>query len=245
MPLSVEEFSEFDAVREAFAAMDEFEAAASLEPIRGHLERLLEPWGITHFLFTRLPQPCLRITPHLMLRAWPEEWLTRYDRLGYYRDDPAAARCGATVEPFDWTGLHYETESRAAWIMGEAAEHGLAQGLCVPIHDLEGFQAVVSLAGAAVEMPPRMRRAAHLLALCAYGATERIIGRRRPAPKRLSTRERDTLLWLADGRSMDEIADVFTVSKRTVETYLGRAGAKLGTRTTTHTVVEAIRQHEI
>ena len=49
--------------------------------------------------------------------------------------------------------------------MGEGAEHGLVQGLGVPIYDLNGSQAIVTFGATRFELAPRDRGALRLIAI--------------------------------------------------------------------------------
>jgi LuxR family quorum sensing-dependent transcriptional regulator len=235
-------------VQRAFVLMDEMEHVASTEMLRDKIFVLLAEGGVEHFTIARLPQADERIAPHMMLRRWPEAWLRHYDRNGYFRDDPVARQCFATFEPFAWSDVpvNLERQPRAARIMSEAAEHGLRDGLSIPIHDARGHQAIVSMAGERLDMTPKMRRAVHLVSLYAFGAGERLLGRGAGIDATpLSPRERDVLAWMASGRTAEQTADVLGIRRTTVESHLLRARQKLGTLNTTHTVVEALRRGQL
>ncbi|GJD50715.1 HTH-type quorum sensing-dependent transcriptional regulator RpaR [Methylobacterium crusticola] len=235
-------------IRQTFDLIDVFEDITDPLDVQRRIANLIVDFGFEYFTITRLPQPSERLGPNMLLSIWPSGWLAHYDRIGHYRFDPVARHCYRTIEPFAWSEVEYEPEiaARARRVMDEATEHGMAAGYCVPIHDAMGFQAVVSLAGERVEMPPRVRRGIHLLGLYAWGAAERTTTRRKKNTGRLlSVRERDVLSWAAVGRTGDEIADILGVSPETVSTHLKNARHKIGTRNTTHTVVEALRRREI
>ncbi len=61
-----------------------------------------------------------------------------------------------------------------------------------------------------------------------------------PVTKPLSNRERQILSALAEGAQAEAIADRLGISERSTREYLGRARAKLGTRTRTETVARAL-----
>ena len=61
----------------------------------------------------------------------------------------------------------------------------------------------------------------------------------------LSARERDVLSHLANGLTAAQVGEALTISETTVLTHLRNAKHKLGTRTVTHTVVEALRRNQI
>jgi DNA-binding NarL/FixJ family response regulator len=67
-----------------------------------------------------------------------------------------------------------------------------------------------------------------------------------PPPERvLSVREREVLARLAEGRSIEEIADELVLSGETIRTHVRNAMGKLGTRTRAHAIVVALRRGEL
>ncbi|HEX2553110.1 MAG TPA: LuxR family transcriptional regulator [Microvirga sp.] len=239
--------SELGYVRDAFDLMDEIDRLDDETAIRDRLSVLLSACGFEHFVVARLPQPRENIGPAMLLKRWPQVWQSRYDRYGYYQYDPASRHCFETIEPFLWSDLRTDPRSDPMGhrVMQEAADHGLKEGLCIPINDAKGFQAVVSMAGEAIDLPPKAKRAIHLLSIYAYGAADRLSQGRKPSVTRLSARERDVLSYMANGMTAAQVGNALTISETTVMTHLRKAKEKLGTRTLTHTVVEAMRQSQI
>ena len=67
-----------------------------------------------------------------------------------------------------------------------------------------------------------------------------------PPPERvLSVREREVLARLAEGRSIEEIAEELVLSTETIRTHVRNAMGKLGTRTRAHAIVVAVRRGEL
>ena len=234
--------------RDAFGLIDAFEDLADPLVMQERIHAFVARCGFEWFTITRLPQPGERLAPNVLLSVWPRGWLTHYDRAGHYKFDPAVRHCYRTIEPFRWSDVLYEpaTAQRARRVMDEAAELGMREGYCIPIHDAVGFQAAISLAGREVALTPKVRLALHLLGLYAWGAADRVCERpRRRTIRLLSTRERDVLAWAATGRTNDEIADRLGIGEATVVTHLKSARIKTGTRNTTHAVVEALRRREL
>jgi LuxR family quorum sensing-dependent transcriptional regulator len=236
-------------VRDAFELMDKLERLHTDAELRDELLAFTRSCGLQFFTVTQLPQPCERVAPHMLLTVWPENWLKHYDRSGYYTHDPVVRQCGRTVDPFLWSSVQIDTDlqPKATRVMGEAFELGMQDGFCIPIIDVSGFQAVVSMAGPRFDLSPHEQRALHLVGYYAHAAATRISRRRRQrrASQELSVRERDVLSWLAVGRQASEVAELLGIGEATVATHIKRAKEKLGTRNTTHTVVEALRQHQI
>jgi LuxR family transcriptional regulator, quorum-sensing system regulator BjaR1 len=240
--------SELRCVRQAFDLIDELERLDDEIVVRDKLLAYIGQFGFDYFTITRLPEPPARLAPYMMLKAWPERWLKLYDSRGYYRDDPVGRRCFWTLEPFFWSRVpcDVDLQPNSRRIMAEAGEHGMRDGFCVPLHDGNGLQAVVSMAAERIEIETAAQRALHLVSIYAFGAAERIVRARRPkVTGRLSRREREVLCWLAEGRTAASVAETLNIAETTVHSHLQRARQKLGTNNTVHTVVEALRQRQI
>lgn len=66
-------------------------------------------------------------------------------------------------------------------------------------------------------------------------------GRDGPVPQ-LSGREREVLLWAAQGKTAWETSTILGISPKTVEFHLGNCGKKLGTATKAQTILAAARK---
>jgi DNA-binding CsgD family transcriptional regulator len=58
----------------------------------------------------------------------------------------------------------------------------------------------------------------------------------------LSTREIECLLWLSQGKSIEETAMILSISKKTARTYLDRIKVKLNATKTTQAVYYATKR---
>lgn len=235
-------------VERVFSLIDDLESERRTEAsVRLRISAIIAECGYEHYTITRLPQPKLCLGPAMLVKQWPDHWLKHYDRVGYYQYDPVGKYCFETVEPFFWSDVRYaESDRMAVRIMEEAAEHGLRQGFCVPMHGLSGFQAVASFAGRTPELSRKQRKALHLLSIAAYGWAERRERVHHDENREiLSPRERDILIWVALGLTKIEVAERLKISAVTVRTHLDRARSKLGAVNTVNTVVEALRRREI
>jgi LuxR family quorum sensing-dependent transcriptional regulator len=234
---------------EAFRAIEDFETLASAEAVISRLAGFLRHYGFTSFLITGLPTQRERLEPHILLNNWPEDWYCRYTEANHYRWDPCVRHCFETIEPFAWNELPEALVADAAprRIMHEAAEFGLKQGLCVPLHDLFGFQSVVTMAGLEVDLTPESRRIVHLASVYAYAAADRTAGRKRThAPlSELTDRECEVLRWTAAGKTAWDIGQILGICEFTVKDHLRNVRRKFGTATTVQSVVEALRRRQI
>lgn len=234
-------------IRQSFDLIDSLDGLSDPLDVQTAIFGLVARCGFSYFMITRMPQPGERLGPNMMLSVWPDGWLSHYDRVGHFRHDPVMRHCLRSTEPFAWSEAPHEPDAdpQARRVMEEAREHGMGAGYCVPIHDAQGLQGGISMAGERIALTPRVRRGVHLLGLYAWSAAARTTVPRKPARRLLSGRERDVLSFAAQGRTREETADLLGVSVETVATHLRNARGKIGTRNTTHTVIEALRLREI
>jgi LuxR family quorum sensing-dependent transcriptional regulator len=151
-------------IRDAFDLMDQMEHLQDEKVVRDRLAVLLSAFGLDSFFVARLPQPRENIPPAFLLRRWPQAWEHHYLQSDYFPHDPVGQNSFRTLVPFLWSDVPVDPQSdpRGYRVMQEAGEHGLRNGLCIPIKDARGFQAVLSMAGERVDLPPRAKQAIHL-----------------------------------------------------------------------------------
>jgi LuxR family quorum sensing-dependent transcriptional regulator len=132
-------------------------------------------------------------------------------------------------------------------MMNEARELGLAEGFCVPIYSVSGFQAAVSFGGREFRRDPEFQGALHLLAIYAHGRLREMLAdtgnRAAVRALNLSSREVECLRWSAEGKTTWEISCILGLSEKTVEKYLTCAIRKLDASNRVHAVAQAFRAH--
>ncbi|WP_274425570.1 helix-turn-helix transcriptional regulator [Chelativorans sp. YIM 93263] len=235
-------------VTDTFEVIDTLGQLNESEAIFSHLAKYLARYGFTSFLVSGLPAQRERLEPHILLNGWPTGWFEHYTAMNHYRHDPCVRHCFSTIEPFAWDEMPARLleEPEARVVMEEAAEFGLAEGLCIPLHDVYGSR-VITVAGQHLDVAPSARRMVHLTSLYAYGAAERAI--RKPTyykgVSRLTERERDVMRWTAEGKTFWEIGKILGISEATVNDHMRNIRVKLGTRNTTHSLAEALRRKEL
>jgi LuxR family quorum sensing-dependent transcriptional regulator len=232
----------------AFDFVERAEDLHDAEAVLTALKRAVETLGLTSFIVTGLPLPKRSLEPLVMLHAWPAGWYERYIERDYFRRDPVAQHLLTTSNPFRWGDVPSVRSGRAdtETFMGEAREFGLADGYCVPIYSITGWQAAISFGSdRALRLGPRELAALHLLAITAYGRVRALHGQSRlPAP-RLTPREREVLTWAAAGKSAWETSCILNVAEKTVRAHLESIRQKLNVATTTQAVAVALRSGDL
>ncbi|MES1199914.1 MAG: LuxR family transcriptional regulator [Pseudomonadota bacterium] len=171
-------------------------------------------------------------------------WADHYVAADHFSHDAVARMLPATLEPLVWSELlrRERFPLRAKQIFNEAREFGLADGFVLPQHYVDGgVAAAILTAPSPIENDRRRRSAARLLAF-SYGSSVRRLMAPQMAPARvhLSPRQRECLQWVRAGKSDWEIGAILNISEHTVKEHIEIARIKLGVKTRTQAVIEAI-----
>ncbi|WP_288582150.1 LuxR family transcriptional regulator [uncultured Methylobacterium sp.] len=224
-------------------------AARSAAEITAVLVRAGGIFGYERFAIAGVPQSAGENLPdRLLLMHWPEEWAARYVSRGYVQHDPVMAQVRRTTAPFLWSEVEVERDAALARrVMDEAPAFGLGDGLCVPIHDIDGTETAASFGGARIDLSDEARAGLHLLAIYAHLASRGLgpalpsrIVRPEGAP-RCTRREIECIKWAAAGKTGWETSEILSLSQRTVEDYLSNAARKLGAVNRVQLVALAMR----
>lgn len=233
--------------RRAFDVIARFERAKSPGEVMAGLADALSTFGYTAFLVTGVPEPPLRLEPYILLNGWPRKWADLYESRGYYSVDPVAAHCRRSIDPFEWSEAPYDPEHapKAAEVMRMAEDFGMRRGYLVPIVRSTGFHACVTMAGERPDFDPLAKRAIHLVSMMAHGRINLLHGEARVGERRLTSREREIMTWVAAGKSSWDIAKILGITERTVNATVGHASRKLDAVNRTQAAVNAILSGEI
>ena len=239
----------FDHAREAFAFVELLDTLGSPDDVLNQIEKSLGQFGFEHFILTGLPNPQQKLNQDMVLaRKWPQRWLDFYIKENYVAVDPVVRLCRNSVNPFEWSEAPFDqaSEPRALEVMNRASDFRMANGFCIPIHGLTGYEACVSLGGVNLDLSPRTKPALHLMGMYAFERIRQLMTSNAESRfDRLTVREREVLTWTAVGKTSAEVAEIMNLSKRTVDEYSVRAARKLRASNKTHAVVKALQQRLI
>ncbi len=183
---------------------------------------------------------------HGVQKNYPADWMHHYMQNGYEKLDPVPRFAFTSARPFTWSWLKAETplDYAAARVMSEAEEAGLHDGVGIPIHGPNGEIAGVGLASSCKGVWPGKDSLCVLRTLAlqfhlAYAEHQR--GSDPHHAVRLTAREKEILLWAAEGKSDQVIADILGVAYPTIRYHLQNIFRKLGANERTFAVVKALR----
>ncbi len=199
--------------------------------------------GFEHCAYgLRSPLPVSR-PETLLLSNYPLGWCRRYEEANYLSLDPTVLHGRRSQTPLVWTDGVFESTPR---LWHEARSFGLRVGWAQSSLDGFGVGGMLTLARSSepisqeelVENEMQMRWLAHLAHV---SLVERL---KRKLPTNgdccpLTSRETEVLKWTADGKSCQDIADILSVSKHTVDFHVKNAVVKLNAGNKTAAVVRA------
>lgn len=198
---------------------------------------LTASFGFEHYFYAvRLPLS-FSDPYHFCLSGYPREWRERYDSLGYLRVDPVVRHIMSSSLPLIWDEID-RSDATVDVFFHEAADHGLGHGVSAPVAGRHGEVALLSLARGLAQPISResverhrLRGRLHWLATVLHESVRRLVLNHEGAPRvsaPLSEREKDCLLWAADGKNTAEIGRALNITERTVLFHIESAGRKLG-----------------
>lgn len=178
--------------------------------------------------------------------TYPDNWKAHYLEAGLHRFDPTLHAARHSIAPVDWGCLDREAPGFDT-VFRTAHDFGIStQGLTIPVRGPYGDIGMLSVTR---NCPPEewRRLVRHMVgdlqsvSVFIHDAVMQTdtLGRllRHPA---LSTREREILQWVAAGKSQQDVADILSISPRTVDVHLRSAREKLGALTTPQAVARAV-----
>lgn len=226
----------------------ELQGATTVDGARDLFSRTLQRLDIGHYAYLglRFRGSAPRSRP-FFITTYPQPWVEHYDRSNYLQVDPVMLEAPSRNTPLHWGARDYRkgVTPRQKQFMNEAAEMGLRQGSAIPIHAAGGEFGIVSVT---VDAPTRqfgtlMRNHQHQLQLLSlyYHAhvAEHFICEESPAVS-VTSRERECLLWSAQGKSSWEISETLRISEATVHFHMQNAMRKLNVYSRPHAIVKAV-----
>jgi LuxR family transcriptional regulator, quorum-sensing system regulator BjaR1 len=232
-----------------FDTIDHISRLTVLEQVANVFVAAVEKFGFAALGINGLPPPGEGANPRILAESTPEGFRDLYICERFYLVDHLGAHARSTSEPFRYSEAPYDWKAsrRHQRFMQALETFGMGKGLVVPVGRSANVPACVWLAGKNPDLHEDAKRATEVIAL--FVASKAYVLSRPPGievrTSKLTLREREVLIWVAQGKSAWEIGEILNISKRTVDAHTQSAAQKLGAITRTQTVVNAIQIGEI
>lgn len=223
--------------------------AKTVEDLHAACSALCEQYGFDRFIYgARFPSSFVKPS-YVFISGYPTEWRSHYIAENFQEIDPTVTHCYSHVTPIGWEQiLAQEKQNHLIHrFMGEAREFGLNSGVSFPIHSNRGESAMLSLASERSEAQARtdilhVMPYAQLFITYLHEAARKIFEQQVLPLKQahLTNRERQCLLWAAEGKTTWETSVILGVAERTVRFHLRNASEKLNVVSRQHAVARAV-----
>lgn len=230
--------------------LESLASCRSMEDLHAATQKLVRMIGYEYFIYgvqvnTSITQPY-----RFIFSGYPHEWREHYVREGYLEKDPTVLGCirDRRVVPLIWGAESFSATPDAKRLYDQAIESGVGGGLSVYVQGGRGEAAMLSVATPV--QPKRARRdvmgtlgRVQLLGCYLHEAVQRVVLSkevREVTTAPLTPRERECLMWAAEGKTAWEIGNIIHVAERTVTFHLQNAAHKLGVTSRQHAVARAI-----
>lgn len=222
-----------------------FHKCESLADVEGVCGKFCRAYGFDYYHYgLRIPLSLNR-PQYLVLSSYPASWEQRYNDQNYQVCDPIVLQCANSVTPIFWDQiLEQGSVLGDVSIIREAYEHGLAGSVSIPIHGVWGEFAMFSVVPNGQAIADDVLAVVTLFSKYVHEAVLRLSACIQ-APAALSPRERECLMWAADGKTSWETAKILNISERTVLFHFKNIMLKLGVGNKTQAVAKSILNRHI
>ena len=183
------------------------------------------------------------VDPYIRL-TYPASWIKRYLQMGYVDVDPVVREGFCRSLPFSWSELTIQTKAEASFL-ADALSHGVGpHGFSIPVRSKHGHRGLFSISSSCSEQEwgDFLATTRSALIQIANRLHRRVIielfGENR---SNLTTRELESLRWVARGKDANEIAIILNISPHTVRDYLKSVHYKLDCVTSAQAVSKAVK----
>lgn len=224
--------------------------ADSIDEIRLQCSCLSEMAGFEHFQYAAIFPNTFTDSAVIIVSGYPQEWIEHYISKSYICIDPVVLHCCNNIVPIDWEQIKPLEDKNTAIckFMEESREFGLKRGISFPVHAPSREIAILSFASSHEEsdssefLLKKSIPLVHQAALHVHEAVKRVIDISAILNLKdpLTERERDCLLWTAEGKTSWETAKILRISERTVKFHLQNACEKLNACNRTHAIARAV-----
>lgn len=177
-----------------------------------------------------------------LLNNYPTGWQERYAAENYLATDPTVAHASKSMLPLVWS----EAQSGSCPAFWEdARSHGLNVGWAQSSCDPSGSIGMLSLARHAEALSPsELRKNSMRMSWLVHAVHQNMAritatGILHYAPVTLTQREIEILRWTADGKTSGEVAQIMSITERTVNFHVGNSLQKLNANNKTAGVIKA------
>lgn len=235
------------ALAETYRDLASLDRAMTMASLESELLRILRDVGVESFIAAWIPsarRPAHERRNNVLFGKWPSDWLEHYIQNNYVYIDPVVRAASGPGGVARWREAYGAgCDSAALRILDGARACALSDGLTFNFPTADSATAIVSLAGRELERREQDEGRLALIAQYAVGKSICLKAGRAAAESapRLTSRERDVLMWTCEGKTDWEIGTILGVSEHCADKYGRLLKKKLAATSKTQLVARAFR----
>lgn len=195
-------------------------------------------FALTHHIDLRESSSAIRI------HNYPKGWAEWFDEQSLGLSDPVHRASSVTSVGFSWSRLPdmIALTGKDRHVLDLARREGIGEGFTVPAHVPGEAHGSCSFAcGIDVRFAEEHLNALQLVGSFAFEAARSMRRRRFAAtPVRLTDRQREVVIWAANGKSDKEIGRILGISEDTVGEHMRAVGQRYGVSRRTTVAISAL-----
>ncbi|WP_198586008.1 helix-turn-helix transcriptional regulator [Pararhizobium haloflavum] len=199
----------------------------------------------THFTVLKVPPLGMgRIAEISLLSSWPAELFQAYDAAELGLASPVLRRLArsALFFQFDHTTINSNREDgRQDEAVALFTRYGMERGAYFPVHDPAFGSGAIGFSGNRDALSASEMASLQILSIHVFDRLVQLQAAAAGDRPKLSVRERECLLWTAEGKTSFEIGKIIGISEHTVNYYLTTASGKLNSTNRVQAVAVALR----
>jgi len=227
---------------------DRTENAATIADIDTVFKDLRSGLGFDYGLMTVVYPITFSKSQNVSLGNYPPEWVKEYMETGYASLDPVVEHCFSKHTPIVWDRNSGKGQKIVEEFFQKAHDVGLRHGMSVGHKGYDGTVCLISLAGlkpidTESEAYKKIVIALYSIIASLHCEIVALTGAKLSEVNQpdLTPREKQCLVWAADGKTSGEIADILGISESTVVFHIKNFIQKLGVTNRSQAVAKAVR----
>lgn len=218
------------------------------------INKLLEDYTLhlngDYFIYLAFNQLPFSSPSSFAITNYPKDWQDEYIKNEYFLIDPVMKHCMSSLTPMYWNELT-NLDTKELDMIESARQHGLASGITMTVYSADGMCAIVSFASKKENNQEFYKKlkdnysSLYLFSVYTHEFAIRLNNKQNEDFKGLTLREKECLMWAAEGKTGSEISIILEVHERTVIFHLNNSIKKLNANNRQQAIARAIASGQI
>lgn len=236
--------------------IDELQRSFTQDEITNILQRVAFQFGFEHFTYARIFPKAMTRLDIIIIGNYPTEWAEEYINNKYIFVDPTIKHCASSALPYYWENIFTNKDEEVIKFGKACSGFGLKDGFSIGLNGNCGDFSIISFGKSEVSANPQIEynqpvKIGHLILPYVHEKFAQInpVSAIYPTSSQhnpnsplqeLTAREKECLLWTAEGKTAYEISKILKISESTVNFHLKNITIKLDCANKTHAVAKAV-----